>query len=331
MAEVTYKEAINRAIADSLAADPEVFLIGEDVAAAGGVFKVTEGLQERFGPERVRDTPISEQAIVGLAIGASIEGMRPIAELMFADFAGVVFDQLANQLPKYRYMTGGQVKLPVTVRLAGGLPGGFGAQHSQTVENWFLNVVGLKIAVPGTPADAYGLLRGAVLDDDPVLVFEHKGLYNSKGELPDDPGPGELGRAEVARAGSDVTVVATQLMRHRALEAAAALAAESISAEVVDPRTLVPLDLETIGASVDRTNNLVVVQEAPVGGSWGETVIAGVVAERFDSLDSPPALVAADATPIPFAHSLERAWAPSAEKIAATVRESLGVAASAIG
>lgn len=329
MAEVTYKEAVNRAIADSLAADENVFLLGEDVAAAGGVFKVTEGLQERFGPDRVRDTPISEQAIVGLAIGAAIEGMRPIAELMFADFAGVVFDQLANQLAKYRYMTGGQVTLPVTVRLAGGLPGGFGAQHSQTPENWFLNVVGLKIAVPATPADAYGLLRAAVLDDDPVLVFEHKGLYNSKGELPDDPAPVELGRAEVARAGSDVTVVATQLMRHRALEAAEALAAESISVEVVDPRTLAPLDMATIGESVERTNNLLVVQEASAAGGWGETVIARAVAERFDSLDSPPVLIAADDTPIPYAHTLEQAWMPSSERIAESVRATLGIGALA--
>jgi acetoin:2,6-dichlorophenolindophenol oxidoreductase subunit beta len=326
MADVTYKEAVNRAIADSLAADPEVFLVGEDVGAAGGVFKATEGLQERFGSERVRDTPISEQAIIGLAIGAAIEGMRPVAELMFADFAGVVFDQLVNQLPKYRYMTGGQVKMPVTVRLAGGLGGGFGAQHSQTAENWFLNIAGLKIAVPATPADAYGLLRAGILDDDPVLVFEHKGLYNSVGKLPEDLGPIEFGRAEIVRHGSDVTVVATQVMRHRALEAAEVLAGDSIAVEVVDPRTLLPLDTETIGASVDRTNNLVVVQEAPAGGGWGETVVARVVAERFDSLDSPPAVVSADPTPIPFAHSLEQLWMPSSERIAATVRASLGVA-----
>jgi len=330
MAEVTYKEAINQALADCLAADEAIFMIGEDIAAAGGVFKTTVGLQERFGAERVRDTPISEQAILGLAIGASMQGMRPIAELMFADFAGVAFDQLANQLAKYRYMTGGQVALPVTVRLANGIPGGFGAQHSQTCENWFLNIVGLKIAVPGTPADAYGLLRAAIEDDDPVLVFEHKGLFNSKGELAADAGPVELGRAAVVREGDDVTLLATQLMRQRALEAAEILAAESISAEVVDPRTLVPLDMETIGASVERTNNLVIVQEAPPAGSWGATVIARIVAERFDSLDSPPILVGGDETPIPFAHELEQAWIPTPERIAASVRATLGTAVPAL-
>jgi acetoin:2,6-dichlorophenolindophenol oxidoreductase subunit beta len=329
MGEVTYKEAINRAIADSLAADERVFMLGEDVGAAGGVFKVTEGLQERFGADRVRDTPISEQAIIGLAIGSAMEGMRPIAELMFADFAGVAFDQLANQLAKYRYMTGGQVSLPVTVRLANGLAGGFGAQHSQSPENWFLNVVGLKVAVPATPADVYGLLRAAVLDDDPVLVFEHKGLYNSKGELPESPQALELGQAEVVRTGSDVTVVATQLMRHRAVEAADVLALESISVEVIDPRTLAPLDMETIEGSVERTNNLVVVQEASAAGGWAATVISRAVEERFDSFDSPPALVAADDTPIPFARALESAWLPSSERIAEAVRKTLRTAAEA--
>lgn len=330
MAEVTYKEALTLALADALDGDESVFVFGEDIGAAGGVFKTTAGLQERFGAERVRDTPISEQAIIGLAIGASMQGMRPVAELMFADFAGVAFDQLANQLAKYRYMTGGQVALPVTVRLANGIPGGFGAQHSQTCENWFLNVVGLKIAVPATPADAYGLLRAAIADEDPVLVFEHKGLLNTKGELPDEPAAVELGRAEVVRAGSDVTLVATQLMRQRALEAAEILAADSIAAEVIDPRTLIPLDMETIGASVDRTNNLVVVQEAPLGGSWGETVVSRIVAGHFDSLDSPPAILGGDPTPIPFAHELEQAWMPSAERIVAGVRETLGAAALAV-
>ena len=213
MSTVTYKEAIRHAIADSLEADENVFMLGEDIAAAGGAFKTTEGLIERFGEKRVLDTPISEQAIIGTAIGAAIRGLRPIAELMFADFAGVCFDQIANQLAKYRYMTGGQVTVPVTVRLANGAGAGFGSQHSQTVENWFLNVPGLKIAVPGSPADAYGLLRAAVQDDDPVLYFEHKAMLNQKGELPDPAGPFELGRAAVVREGSDVTVVATQLVR----------------------------------------------------------------------------------------------------------------------
>lgn len=323
MAAATCKEAINRAIGDALAADPDVFFLGEDVGAAGGVFKATEGLQERFGPERVLDTPISEQAIVGLAIGAAIRGLRPLAELMFADFAGVGFDQLANQLAKYRYMTGGQASVPVTIRLANGAGGGFASQHSQAAENWLLNVAGLKIAVPATPADCYGLLRAAIDDEDPVLYFEHKGLFNVEGELPDDPEPVELGLAEVVRPGEDVTVVATQLMRHRALEAAEALAAEGVSVEVIDPRTLVPLDLATISASIDRTNNLVVVQEAPPGGSWGATLIARLLADRLEMLDAPPALVAADETPVPYAGPLEEAWMPSADRIAERIRETL--------
>lgn len=326
MAEVTYREGIIRALADSLEADSSVFLLGEDIAAAGGVFKTTDGLQQRFGGERVLDTPISEQAIVGLAIGAALQGLRPVAEIMFADFAGVTYDQLANQLAKYRYMSGGQVSVPVTVRLMGGIGGGFGAQHSQTPENWFLSIAGLKIVTPGTPADAYGLLRAAIDDEDPVLVFEHKGLLNSKGELADDAGPTAIGSAEVVRAGDHITVVANQQMRFRALEAAEVLAGEGISIEVIDPRTIVPFDLETVGASVDRTNNLVVVQEAPPGGSWGATLIARLVEQRLDSFDSPPVLLAGDETPIGYAATLETAWAPDAERIAAAVRSTLAVA-----
>jgi pyruvate/2-oxoglutarate/acetoin dehydrogenase E1 component len=184
MTEITYKQAINHAMADAMAEDADVFLFGEDVAAAGGAFKTTEGLFEQFGPERVLDTPISEQAIVGTAIGAAARGLRPLAEIMFADFAGVCFDQIANELAKYRYMSGGQISLPVTIRMANGAGAGFAAQHSQTVENWFLNIPGLKIVVPATPADAYGLLRAAIRDPDPVLYFEHKALFNIKGDPP---------------------------------------------------------------------------------------------------------------------------------------------------
>lgn len=328
MAEVTYREAIIRALADSLEADDSVFLLGEDIAAAGGVFKTTDGLQERFGGARVLDTPISEQAIVGLAIGSALQGLRPVAEIMFADFAGVAFDQLANQLAKSRYMSGGQVTLPVTVRLINGIGGGFGAQHSQTPENWFLSIAGLKIVTPGTPGDAYGLLRAAIVDPDPVLVFEHKGLLNSKGELPDDAGPTPIGSAEVVRRGEHVTVVANQQMRFCALEAAETLAAEGLSLEVIDPRTIVPFDFETVADSVERTNNLIVVQEAPPGGSWGATLIARLAEERLDSLDSPPVLLGGDTTPIGYAATLEGAWAPNAERIAAAVRSTLAVSSA---
>jgi pyruvate/2-oxoglutarate/acetoin dehydrogenase E1 component len=316
MTEVTYKQAITRALADELDADPEVIVLGEDVGAAGGVFKATDGLFERFGGARVRDTPISEQAIVGTAIGAAIRGMRPVAEIMFGDFFAVCFDGVVNEMAKYRYMTGGQVTLPVTVRTTVGAGGGFGAQHSQTVENWFLNVIGLKLVVPATPADAYALLRAAIRDPDPVLYFEHKGLYNMKGELPDEPRALALGVADVVRAGEDVTVVATQAMRHRAVVAAERLASEAVSVEVIDPRTLVPFDLDAIRASVDKTSRLVVVQEAPAGGSWGATLIASLLQDGFEALDAPPRLVAAEDTPIPYAAALEAAWLPSADRIA---------------
>jgi pyruvate dehydrogenase E1 component beta subunit len=320
---ITYKQAITRGLADALEADESVFLFGEDVGAAGGAFKVTEGLYERFGPRRVRDTPISEQAIIGTAIGAAIQGLRPVAEIMFADFAGVCFDGIANELPKYRYMTGGQVTLPVTIRLGNGAGAGFGAQHSQPVENWFLNVPGLKIVVPATPADAYGLLRAAIEDPDPVLYFEHKHLFNLKGELP-QPGPvAQIGKAEVVRAGTQVTVIATQLMVHRSLQAAEQLAGEDVDVEVIDMRTLAPLDLDTVAESIDRTNRLVVAQEASNDGSWGATVIARLVADRFESLDAPPLMVGGDDTPIPYSSALESLWLPSAERIADGVRATL--------
>lgn len=320
MTEMTYKQAIGKAMEDALAEDDRVFMLGEDIGAAGGAFKTTEGLMARFGAERVLDTPISEQAIIGAAIGASLKGLRPVAELMFADFAAVCFDQIANQLAKYRYMTGGQVTLPVTIRLANGAGAGFAAQHSQTVENWFLNCPGLKIVVPGSVADAYGLFRAAVHDDDPVLYFEHKGMFNVKGELAEDPTPTPIGQAAIVRSGEHVTVVATQLMRHRAAEAAEALAAEGIEVELIDPRTLLPLDAETIGASVDRTNHLVVVQESPLPGSWGATVTAVVVSDRFDSLDAPPLLITGADTPVPYAGPLEEAWLPDSKRIASEIR-----------
>jgi len=317
--ELTCREAIAQAIADELAADPDVIFFGEDVGAAGGVFKSTVGLFDRFGPERVRDTPISEQAIVGMAIGAAIMGLRPIAEIMFADFAGVCFDQLANQLAKYRYLTGGQACLPVTVRMANGAGAGFAAQHSQAAENWFLNVPGLKIAVPGTVEDCYGLLRAAVRDDNPVLVFEHKNLLGLKGTIPERPY--RLGVASIARRGSDVTVVATQQMRHRALEAADRLAAEGIEIEVIDPRTLVPFDDVAVAESLARTARLLVVQEGPPGGGWGASLIARMTSSHFECFDAPPRLLASAETPVPYAGCLEEAWMPCCEDVMAAARD----------
>jgi pyruvate/2-oxoglutarate/acetoin dehydrogenase E1 component len=319
---LTYREAIAAALVDAMEDDPDVVCIGEDIGAAGGVFKTTEGLFERFGPERVRDTPISEQAIVGAALGAAVTGLRPVAELMFADFAGVAFDQIANQVAKYRYMSGGQADVPLTIRMASGAGLGFGAQHSQATENWFLNVPGLHIAVPSTPGDVYGLLRTAIRSEDPVLIFEHKALFADRGEV-ERGAEVPLGVAEVVRAGRDVTVVATQLMVQRSMRAADTLASENIEAEVIDPRTLAPLDLDTIAASVAKTGRLVCVQESPPAGGWGTTVIAAITHRCFDDLDAPPSIVASDDTPVPYSAELEARWMPTHEGIADAVRRSM--------
>jgi pyruvate dehydrogenase E1 component beta subunit len=311
---MTYREGLNRALHDTMRADETVIVLGEDVAAAGGAFKVTEGLLGSFGAERVLDTPISEQAIIGAAIGAAVQGLRPVAEIMFADFAATCFDGIANELPKYRYMTGGQVGVPAVIRMANGAGGGFGAQHSQSVENWFLNVPGLKIVTPATPADAYGLLRSAIEDPDPVLVFEHKGLYNLRDEV-DDLTALELGRAAVVREGGDLTIVASQMMRHRALEGAERLHAGGLEATVIDPRTVVPFDIETVLASLEETNRLLVVQESPASGSWGASLLATVCERAFELLDAPPTLLCGEPTPIPYAASLEERWLPSVARI----------------
>lgn len=313
MADMNYRKAVPAAIADEMREDDRIIVLGEDVGAAGGVFKTTLGLFEEFGPRRVLDTPISEQAIIGAAIGASLQGLRPVAELMFADFAGVTFDQIVNQLAKYRYMSAGQFRLPVTIRLANGVGGGFAAQHSQSTENWFLHVPGLKIVTPSTVEDMYGLLRSAIRDNDPVLVFEHKGLFNVKGEIGGEPIP--LGRAQVVRPGTDVTVVGSQLMRHRAVEAAEILASQGIQAEVIDPRTLVPFDDATVQASLAKTSRLVVVQEGPAGGAWGSGLIARLMQESWQLFDAPPRLVCSPNTPVPYAANLEEAWLPSVGRI----------------
>ena len=320
-AEVNYRQVISRAIADAMEEDPTVVLFGEDVAAAGGAFKTTPGLLERFGPDRVMDTPISEQAIVGAALGAAITGLRPIAEIMFADFAGVCFDQIANQVAKYRYMTDGQVTVPLTIRMANGAGSGFAAQHSQSSENWFLNIPGIKLAVPGTVEDLYGLLRTAIREDNPVIVFEHKNLFSLKGRVPEGADAFvSLGSASIVRQGRDVTIVAAQQMRHRAVEAAGILAAEGIEATVIDPRTLVPFDDATVVVSLAETSRLTVVQEAPPGGSWGASLVARMVTEHFELMDAPPVLISADDTPVPYAAGMEEAWLPSVDRIVREVR-----------
>jgi pyruvate/2-oxoglutarate/acetoin dehydrogenase E1 component len=324
MTELTFREAVRHALADELAADERVVLLGEDIAAAGGAFKVTEGLVDRFGAERVMDTPISEQAIVGAAIGAAMKGMRPVVELMFADFAAVCFDQIANQLAKYRYMTGGQVEVPVTIRMANGASLGFGAQHSQTVESWFLNVSGLALVAPSTPQDAYSLLRAAIQSPDPVLFFEHKGLYGAKGDVDPAAPPDALGAACIRRAGTDVTIVGTQLMAARALAAATELAAGGVGAEVVDLRSLAPMDVATVVESVGRTGHLILVQEGPLSGGWAPTLLTRMVAAGAD-IGPHPAVVTSDDVPVPYAARLESAWLPGVERIVAAATRLAGV------
>ncbi len=321
MADVTtYREAVAEGIAREMRRDPAVVCLGEDIGAAGGVFKTTVGLLEEFGPGRVWDTPISEQAIVGAAMGAAMTGLRPIAEIMFSDFLACCYDYLANEIPKVRYMTGGQVTVPLVVRTANGGGLGFGAQHSQAVENWAFTVPGLKIAAPSNPADVVGMMASAIRSDDPVVFFEHKGLFAGKGEPapPDHVVP--LGQAAVIRPGSDVTVVALASTVPIAAAAAEQLATDGISVEVVDLRCLVPLDARTVLDSVRRTSRLVVVEENPYQGGWGGTVVSIVAEEGFESLDAPIRRVAAECVPLPFADALEDLVIPTVDKVAEAVR-----------
>jgi acetoin:2,6-dichlorophenolindophenol oxidoreductase subunit beta len=317
---ITYRESVAEGIAREMRRDETVVCLGEDIGAAEGVFKTTVGLFKEFGPRRVWDTPISEQAIVGAAMGAAMTGMRPVAEIMFSDFLACCWDYLANEIPKVRYMTGGQVTVPLVVRTANGGGLGFGAQHSQAVENWALTVPGLKIAAPSTPADVVGLMASAIRSDDPVVFFEHKGLFASKGEPapPDHLVP--LGQAAIAREGTDVTIVALASTVPVALDAATRLADEAIGAEVVDLRCLVPLDMTTVLDSVARTSRLLIVEENPYQGGWSATVASIVADEGFETLDAPIRRVAAACVPLPFADSLEAEVMPTADKVVDAVR-----------
>jgi pyruvate dehydrogenase E1 component beta subunit len=321
---ITYRDAVAMGIAQEMRRDPTVVCLGEDIGAAEGVFKTTTGLFAEFGPERVWDTPISEQAIVGAAMGAAMTGLRPVAEIMFSDFLACCFDYVANEIPKMRYMTGGQVTVPLVIRTANGGGLGFGAQHSQAVENWVLAVPGLKIAAPSTPADMVGLMASAIRSDDPVVVFEHKKLLASKGEPPPDGHTVPLGTAEVRRRGDDVTIVALAATVPTALEAAERLAGEGISAEVVDLRCLVPLDARAVLDSVARTSRLVIVEENPYQGGWGGTLASIVAEEGFYDLDAPIARVAGACVPLPFAANLEDVVIPSTARLADGVRRTVG-------
>jgi pyruvate/2-oxoglutarate/acetoin dehydrogenase E1 component len=316
----TYRESVAEGIAREMRRDPTVVCIGEDIGAAGGVFKTTVGLFEEFGPDRVWDTPISEQAIAGAAMGAAMTGVRPVAEIMFSDFLACCWDYLANEIPKARYMTGGQVTVPLVVRTANGGGLGFGAQHSQAVENWAFAIPGLKVVAPATPSDVVGLMAAAIRSDDPVVFFEHKGLFASKGEPAPPDHLVELGQARVARDGDDVTVVALASTVPLALAAAEQLAPDGVSVEVIDLRCLVPLDATTVLASVERTNRLLVVEENPYQGGWGATVAAIVADEGYEMLDAPVRRVAAECVPLPFADALEDVVIPTVDKVVTAVQ-----------
>jgi len=304
--------------------DPDVVLIGEDIGVHGGAFGVSRGLLEEFGPWRVITTPISETAIVGAAVGAAVAGCRPVAEIMYMDFMTLAMDQIVNQMAKMRYMFGGKARLPVVVRTPAGAGRGQAAQHMQSLEAWFIHVPGLKVVMPSTPRDAKGLLKSSIRDDNPVIFVENKLLYATKAEVPDGEFLVRLGQAEVKRPGRDVTVVATSRMALVALSAAEALAREGIEAEVIDPRTLVPLDIEAIVQSVKRTNHVLIVHEACERGGVGAEISAQIQERAFEWLDAPIKRLANPNVPIPFAQNLEALAIPDERRIAGAVRELLG-------
>ena len=319
--EMTYREAIVLALQEEMRRDPTTLIMGEDIGESEEPFKTCQGLLEEFGAARVRDTPIAETGFVGASLGLSLTGYRPIAEIMFADFLGVAFDQIVNGIAKHRFMSGGKVKTPIVIRAIGGAGLRFAAQHSQTAESWMLSVPGLKIICPSNPEQAYLMLKAAIRDDNPVLVLEHKALMSMKGPVP-------VGTEDIAmptgpnilRQGSDVTIVGSLAMVGRSLGAAELLKDEGIEAEVIDIQVLRPMNVELIADSVRRTNNLVVVEEQAPTGGWSSDVVADVVSQAFDYLDSPPARVTLPDHPLPYSPGLEDAMLPSPEKIAATAK-----------
>jgi pyruvate dehydrogenase E1 component beta subunit len=323
MPELTYREAVRDALARALREDESVFLMGEDIAEMGGSMAVTQGLLEEFGPARVRNTPISEMAIVGSGIGAAMQGMRPIVEIMYEDFLTLSMEQLVNQAAKHRTMSGGQVKVPLTVRTQGGAGWSPGAQHAQQVEAWFVHVPGLKVVFASTPEDVRGLLWSSIYDDNPVVFFEHRTLYAIKGEVPEELEPIPLGKARIHREGEDVTVVATGRLVHEALEAAEQAESEGISVEVVDPRSLLPLDEETIVASVRKTTRCVTAHEAVTRGGFGAELAAVIQHGAFDWLDAPIERVGAKFAPLPFAPVMEQHVVPHAEDVLEAIRRTV--------
>jgi len=324
MQTMTFAQALKDAHKLEMERDPNIYVAGEDVGIFGGIFGVTQGLLDQFGEKRVRDTPITESAIIGTAVGAAACGLRPVVELMFVDFIGVSFDQLYNQAAKMTYMFGGQVKMPIVVRTSCGAGIGAAAQHAQCLEAWFMHVPGLKVVMPSTPYDAKGLLIASIRDDNPVVFIEHRLLYDQEGEVPEEAYTIPIGKADIKREGQDITVVATAMMVNYALSAAEKLAEEGIGLEVIDPRSLSPLDEETILESVQKTHRLLIVhEEVKFAGSGAE--IAAMVAEKaFDYLDAPILRLAAPFTPVPFSPSLEKEFIPSEEKIIKTVKTTMG-------
>jgi pyruvate/2-oxoglutarate/acetoin dehydrogenase E1 component len=324
MRKITYREAVVEALREEMKRDERVYLLGEDIGEFGGSYKTTQGLLQEFGKERVRNTPISEAAIVGCSLGSALLGMRPVAELMYIDFSGIAMDQIANQMAKVKYMFGGKAKVPVVIRTQGGTGRSSAAQHAQSLEAWFVHIPGLKVVMPSTAYDCKGLLKAAIRDDNPVFFIEHKLLYTTTSEIPEEDYVLPLGKADVKREGSDCTIVATSRMVHFALDAADRLAAEGIQCEVVDPRTLSPLDEETILASVGKTNKLVIVVEAAPRCSFASEVAAVVAEKGFDLLDAPIQRVTEMHTPIPFAPKLEQHVTPSVDKVIAAVKKVVG-------
>lgn len=323
MPEIRYLAAINRALADALEADPAVILLGEDVAEAGGSFGASRGLLARFGPGRVLDTPISEAAIAGAAVGAALSGLKPVVEIMFMDFTTLVMDAMVNQAAKARFMFGGQSSVPMVLRTPHGGGLGAGPQHSQCLEAWFAHIPGLKVVCPSDPLTAYGLLRAAIADPDPVVVVENKALYAMKGEVPEAPEVLPIGRARIVRDGRDVTLVTYGAAVHTCRKAADLLAGDGIEAEIVDLLSLQPWDKATVLASLSRTHRLVVVHEAVEAFGVGAEIAATMADEAFDELDAPIARVGAPFMPVPFSKALESAYVPSADRVAGTVRRIL--------
>jgi pyruvate/2-oxoglutarate/acetoin dehydrogenase E1 component len=323
MPELSYREAVRDAMSQAMRRDDDVFIMGEDIAEMGGSMGVTQGMLEEFGPERVRNTPISEMAIVGAGVGAAMAGMRPIVEVMYQDFLTLAMEQLVSQAAKHRYMSGGQVKVPLTVRTQGGAGWSPGAQHAQQLEAWFVHVPGLKVVFAATPADVGGLLWSSIYDDNPVVFFEHRTLYGLKGEVPDEIEPIELGKARTHREGDDVTVVATGRLVHEALGAASEAEEEGISVEVLDPRTLLPLDEDAIIKSVQKTNRCVVAHEAIVRMGFGAEVAAVVQEKAFDYLDAPVERVGAKFAPLPFAPVMEQYVIPHQQDVLAAIKRTV--------